>query len=371
MRKSFTLLCCLLILIGGIPVQALSSNSNLKATPFGPEVSLLYSSTSDDFSVLAGGCTNPDACNYDPTATEDDGTCFFGNCDFYAANDVVCIEDGDFIQYNVLSNDGFPEGMQVLVQGFSEDNCFFIDELGNIRQYADATDCCGDHFLAYQFCTEFGQPCVSAEVVVTVKCGKPDCSLINLEDYITIADPGLPQEPNCIVVCENSTSTLFVPYNPNYNYVWLPAVGGNGVVGANPAEFIVTWGAFGAGSITLEIYDNANNLVGTFDFCVNILEGPTANFSSTGYACLGSEICFTNLSTNDDSWQWDFGDGNYSAMEHPYPCHIYANPGIYNVILIAFKANFDAQGNPLCCCTDTIAMTVEVDSLPGPKIYCP
>lgn len=371
MRKSFTLLCCLLILIGGIPVQALSSNSNLKATPFGSEVSLLYSSTSDDFSVLAGGCTNPDACNYNPTATEDDGTCFFGNCDFYAANDVVCIEDGDFIQYNVLCNDGFPEGMQVLVQGFSEDNCFFIDELGNIRQYADATDCCGDHFLAYQFCTEFGQPCVSAEVVVTVKCGKPDCSLINLEDYITIADPGLPQEPNCIVVCENSTSTLFVPYNPNYNYVWLPAVGGNGVVGANPAEFIVTWGAFGAGSITLEIYDNANNLVGTFDFCVNILEGPTANFSSTGYACLGSEICFTNLSTNDDSWQWDFGDGNYSAMEHPYPCHIYANPGIYNVILIAFKANFDAQGNPLCCCTDTIAMTVEVDSLPGPKIYCP
>lgn len=315
--------------------------------------------------VDCGGCTDATACNFNPAATEDDGTCFYGNCDFYAAMDIVCVNDGEPVIYNVLCNDGLPQGMGFEVQQQGEDNCFYIDAEGNIGQYPDVTDCCGDHFLAYAACNAFGE-CVYAEVIITVKCGKPDCSLFNLEDYMQEGDIGIPGEGRCLDVCENSVTTLFVPFNPNYTYIWHPTTGGTGVIGGNPAEFIVTWGAAGSGTISLEIIDQAN-VSTTHDFCVNILDGPVANFTSPGYVCLNSSICFTNLSTNDDAWEWDFGDGNYSSMEHP--CHTYTSPGTYTVTLTATKINYDFEGNPLCCCTDVITMDVEVDPLPGPNIY--
>jgi PKD repeat protein len=357
---SFAMLCCTVFLVS---FYSFANSSSTLTTPYSnlvesAELALVSA-------VTCGGCTDPGACNFNSAATEDDGSCFFGNCDFYAAMDILCIIDGDPVVYNVLCNDGIPQGMSAIVLQQGQDNCFFIDDLGNINQNPDATDCCGDHFLAYQVCDALGA-CVFAEVIITVKCGKPDCSLFNLEDYMEGEDIGIPGEGRCLDVCENSVTTLYVPWNVNSSYTWYPPVGGSGVIGANPAEYIVTWGAAGNGSITLEITDQAN-VTTTFDFCVNILPGPVANFTSTGYVCLGSSLCFTNLSTNDDSWQWDFGDGNYSTMEHP--CNTYTTPGTYTVILTATKANYDAEGNPLCCCTDTFEMDIVVDPLPGPSIY--
>ncbi|MBK7408321.1 MAG: PKD domain-containing protein [Saprospirales bacterium] len=68
------------------------------------------------------------------------------------------------------------------------------------------------------------------------------------------------------------------------------------------------------------------------------------------------------------SFFWDFGDGNTSGAFQP--THAYALPGSYTVTLIATKNNYDAEGNPLCCCADTATAIVVIDPLPGPDIYC-
>jgi len=60
---------------------------------------------------------------------------------------------------------------------------------------------------------------------------------------------------------------------------------------------------------------------------------PVAEFTANqteGFAPL--TVSFTDLSSNmPDSWQWDFGDGNTSAVQHPD--HIYTSNGTYNVSL--------------------------------------
>ncbi len=310
-----------------------------------------------------GGCTDATACNFNPAATLDDGTCVFQDCEFYAANDIICIDEGENLLYNVLCNDGTT--FEVIVEQISENECFTITQTGRIIQNPNATDCCGEHILSYRIC-KFDD-CREARVTITVKCNKPDCSLINLEDFADPIDPaGDGQQAPCASICQNSPTTFYVPYDANNTYIWSISAGGTGTTGTNDAEFIASWSSFGSGFVNLEIIDGAGN--STFiNLCLDILEGPVADFSSDGYTCLDAPICFSNLSSNDDAWSWDFGDGNFSSEENP--CHAYDTPGIYTVVLTVTSFNFDDNGDPLCCCTATKMMDVEVDPLPGPQIY--
>jgi len=58
----------------------------------------------------------------------------------------------------------------------------------------------------------------------------------------------------------------------------------------------------------------------------------TLMFSSDTLSCNGT-VSFTDFSLNGpDSWNWNFGDGNYSNLQNPI--HTYLNPGIYSVKLI-------------------------------------
>ena len=315
------------------------------------------------------GCTFPDACNYDPLAAFDDGSCIFGDCSIAANNDVICIDEDDTVSVNVLANDVFPAGMSFFLQIMSDDPCFYIDPEGNIFQNPDSEqDCCGEHRLSYSFCLEDGSVCDQAEVCITVKCGKPDCTIANLEDYIQEDGTIDPLDPNggppCISVCENSETTVFFPYNPLHAYIW-NVFGGVESPGANDAEKTITWGPSGSGSINLIIDTPLGPVV--HNFCVDILEGPKADFDSDTYVCLGQTLCFDNTSINADVYNWDFGDGTFSTMEAP--CQPFTTPGTQTVTLTATKFNYDAEGNPLCCCTDTYSVEIEVDSLPGPSIF--
>jgi PKD repeat protein len=320
--------------------------------------------------VDCGGCTDATACNFNPAAAADDGSCVYTpECFLWAANDVLCINENEPIAYNVLCNDqiiDFPFFIEA--QG---DDCFSISEDGQVIQNSIAgIDCCGDHVIPYLIFVQGGngtfEP-LQATLTITVKCGKPDCSIIDLSAMLGDADgTGNLVVVRCFDVCENSVATLQFPFNPLFGYDWVNVVGGVGNPGTNPAELIVSWNGFGTGFVTLDVYD-ANGVTTTYNFCVNILEGPTAACTSPGYVCLNSPICFTNLSTNADGYHWDFGDGNTSIMSDP--CHTYAVAGTYTVTLTATKANYDAQGNPLCCCTDVKTETIEVDDLPGPSIY--
>jgi len=58
--------------------------------------------------------------------------------------------------------------------------------------------------------------------------------------------------------------------------------------------------------------------------------------TSATMPCTGDTVCFANTSVIADSgmvrWRWDFGD---SAVSHArQPCHIYRQPGVYDVSLI-------------------------------------
>jgi PKD repeat protein len=61
---------------------------------------------------------------------------------------------------------------------------------------------------------------------------------------------------------------------------------------------------------------------------------PVANFTA---AVSDLQATFTDTSTNKvTSWEWDFGDGSRSAVQHPI--HIYKEPGIYSVNLTVGNA---------------------------------
>lgn len=87
----------------------------------------------------------------------------------------------------------------------------------------------------------------------------------------------------------------------------------------------------------------------------------TANFMAVpSVACSApATISFINTGWNGTSWNWDFGDGNFSTQQNP--SHTYTNPGTYNVTLIATGA-----GNCIGADTTVINSAVIVNNVPGP-----
>ena len=71
----------------------------------------------------------------------------------------------------------------------------------------------------------------------------------------------------------------------------------------------------------------------------------TADFSADTLFCRGNELVqFSNRSTNAQSYEWDFGDGNGSTVTHPV--HQYFAQGSFDVQLIAeacFGSNRDTM----------------------------
>jgi PKD repeat protein len=77
----------------------------------------------------------------------------------------------------------------------------------------------------------------------------------------------------------------------------------------------------------LIVYDSLSNWnIGAYD--------PVADFN---YTIISNQISFLNTSTNVQSYSWDFGDGDTSALENPF--HSYANSGTYIVKLITEKCS--------------------------------
>jgi PKD repeat protein len=72
--------------------------------------------------------------------------------------------------------------------------------------------------------------------------------------------------------------------------------------------------------------------------------GPVAGFSqSTIVSCAPTIVNFTDFSAGAQLWNWDFGNGNHSTLQHP--THIYNQPGNYTVTLVVS----DSTG-----CADTL-----------------
>jgi PKD repeat protein len=251
--------------------------------------------------------------------------------------------------------------------------CFATD--GGMVFYvgsADGSPCCGEFNFHYTIYTEQGIPC-SAEVSITVECGTPkgDCSIIELvsrasdnlgDGTVTPADSG-----GCFHVCSGSVVTVFHAYDPQNSYDWTISGGSiNSTNPSNPAEIDVLWGNAGSGNIILEIQGPSGTSV--INQCIEIGESPTAMFTAPSPVCKNTGVQFTSTSTPGAAHIWDFGDGVTSTLQNPI--HPYTTAGTYTVILTVTTPLLDANGKPVCCCSDTYALDIEVEDTEGPDIEC-
>jgi len=69
-----------------------------------------------------------------------------------------------------------------------------------------------------------------------------------------------------------------------------------------------------------------------------LAQNPVASFTASGTAgCAPYSVNFTNTSTSAVSYNWNFGNGNFSTL--PNPQNVFVNPGSYTVVLTATGAN--------------------------------
>ncbi|MES2798816.1 MAG: gliding motility-associated C-terminal domain-containing protein [Bacteroidota bacterium] len=108
---------------------------------------------------------------------------------------------------------------------------------------------------------------------------------------------------------------------------------------------------------------NANGCEDTDQVTINVLSYPTAVVSSantTGYAPL--TVNFTNNSSNANSFNWDFGNGQSQAISSiASQTSTYATVGTFYVVLTASNS----------ICTDTDTLEVIVIPYPEPFIHVP
>lgn len=287
-------------------------------------------------------------------------------CD--ASDDSLTVALGGPVSFNVLDNDFSPSGF-CFVQQLAFDPCVRIDSMGNVQLASEDPECCGPREIQYRFIACDGASSCFASLTVNIVCPKPECFLINLEDFQSGGSAGgpIPDSSSCAYACANASATYYVPYVDGYSYTWSVS-GGSWSPGANDAEINVLWGDIGSGTITLVQTDsNGNSQV--LNLCVEILESPVAAFTaSTTTPCLGSSVAFTNTTTGASSYFWDFGDGNSSTLANPN--YAWSSPGTYTVTLYATRDNYAPDGTPLCCCSDSTTLEITVDSLEGPNIEC-
>jgi N-acetylneuraminic acid mutarotase len=62
-------------------------------------------------------------------------------------------------------------------------------------------------------------------------------------------------------------------------------------------------------------------------------ELPAASFLCPNTVGIGDTIYFQNFSEGANTFDWDFGDGNVSTEKNP--SHIYTEPGVFTIILVA------------------------------------
>lgn len=175
----------------------------------------------------------------------------------------------------------------------------------------------------------------------------------------------------CIRVCDAAKVTYTLtglPAGSSPATVW--AVAGGVITDQDDDSCMITWGAAGAGSLTMTL--NLPDGVVTKTLCFEKIIKPKAFFTRAPntvdvkyiVSCIYQTINFSNFSTTNNgtnliSYFWDFGDGTYSTAFSP--SHMYTEGGNYFMSLTVTNA---------CNCSTTYKKIVKIYEK-GFDISCP
>lgn len=179
----------------------------------------------------------------------------------------------------------------------------------------------------------------------------------------------------CINVCEYSKiSYQLTGETASISYIQLFVNGGELLTDNNDlSPNVIQWGEFGFGTIQINIYyQDGTEVVKTL--CINKIYSPIAQFSILGFGvidsgdvpsiCQNQELSFIDFSSNNSgsnivSYEWDFGDGNYSNAQNPI--HSYTTDGLKTVALKVTSS---------CNCSSITKKEIRIRK-PGIVISCP
>jgi gliding motility-associated-like protein len=115
-----------------------------------------------------------------------------------------------------------------------------------------------------------------------------------------------------------------------WNYNWDFGDGATSILNEPVSHIYTAWGTY---PITLIVA--GTHCSDTISQSIQIVPPrPVADFDSSASGCAPLTVGFSNHSQFADSYIWDFGDGMTSTDFEPV--HVYQNPGVYIVQLIAF-----------------------------------
>lgn len=194
--------------------------------------------------------------------------------------------------------------------------------------------------------------------------GEQQVSLTVTDDWgcvgnLTVADAVEVTAPSASFEADSTTCTDYpVSFTNNstgnqLTYAW-DFGDGNTSTDENPNHQYLSEGIFTPCLTVTDVYGCTNT------FCLEdyvIIADPVSNFLvDVAYAsCPPLIVNFTNNSSNSFTYQWDFGDGS-GLSDLDTPSHVYTEPGIYDVTLIA---------NSTIGCADTFVIQ-ELVVLDGP-----
>lgn len=132
------------------------------------------------------------------------------------------------------------------------------------------------------------------------------------------------------------------------NWQW---VFGDGSPVDNTQNPCHTYANAGVYNVTLVVTSN-DGCASSHQLQVTVHSLPIAAFAA-GNVCQNVAAQFNDQSQNTALYNWNFGDGNSSTSQNPF--HSYANPGTYNVKLVAISAGG---------CEDSITQQITIYPVP-------
>ncbi len=119
------------------------------------------------------------------------------------------------------------------------------------------------------------------------------------------------------------------------SYLWVFGDGSSSTA-VSPTHIYTTPGVY---TVTLTASNPGNSQSLTKASLITVLAPPTPAFTADPTSGLNHvTVTFTNLSTNAESYVWDYGDGITSTVSSATHSHLYDVPGVYTVRLTASNA---------------------------------